>query len=314
MVYNSLGTSGINVSSLCFGSLTMTPSQGNLTIDEGAELICYAYKKGVNFIDTADLYNNYAYIKKALESIGRKNMVIATKSYAYDEETAKESLARALEGLATDYIDIFLLHEQESIHTIRGHSQALDYFRKMKDQGIIRALGISTHKVEGARGFNQVDYLDILHPMINYKGLGILDGTREDMLEQIRIAQARGKGVYGMKILGGGHLIPEIEEAFGFARSIGLDSVALGMQSKEEVDCNISLLRGDSYPSKLKAKLRSQPRKLKVADYCIGCGKCVDMCRHQGIELVNGQARPTSRCILCGYCANYCPDFCIKVV
>ncbi len=46
----------------------------------------------------------------------------------YTEDMAKESLDLALRELDTDYIDIFLLHEQESIHTLRGHYEAIEYF------------------------------------------------------------------------------------------------------------------------------------------------------------------------------------------
>lgn len=314
MDYSFLGNTNIKVSKICFGSLTLIPSQGNLTVEEGAELLCYAYEKGINFIDTADLYDNYQYLRKAMEKIPRDKLVIATKSYAYDRKSAEATLKRALEGLGTDYIDIFLLHEQESIHTIRGHMEALDYFREKKEEGIIRAIGISTHKVAGVEGFNQFDFLDIVHPMINYKGIGILDGSRDDMLEEIKLASDMGKGVYGMKILAGGHLIPDIEMAFDFARKIDLDSVAIGMQSREEVDCNIELMERGQYPKELRTRLRNKKRSLIVADYCTSCGKCVQVCRHQGIKISNGKAEATEKCILCGYCARYCPDFCIKVV
>ncbi|NMA49701.1 MAG: aldo/keto reductase, partial [Tissierellia bacterium] len=91
-----LGKTGIEVSRLCFGSLTMTPFQANLSIEEGAELIRYAYQKGINFIDTAEIYENYEYIKEALKSIRREDYVIATKTYAYTEELAKISLEKAL--------------------------------------------------------------------------------------------------------------------------------------------------------------------------------------------------------------------------
>lgn len=314
MKYNYLKGTDIKVSQICFGSLTMIPSQGNLSVREGAELISYAYERGINFIDTAELYDNYTYIKAAMDIIGRENYVIATKSYAYDRKTAEDSLNNALKGLNTDYIDLFLLHEQESIHTIRGHMEALDYFRERKEAGVIRALGISTHKIAGVSGFNQYDFLDVIHPMINYKGIGILDGTRDQMLAEINKARLREKGVYAMKVLAGGHLIPDIEEAFQFIRQIDVDSVAVGMQSKEEVDCNIALIETGKYPEAMLGKLRDKKRKLLVADYCIGCGKCVDVCKHSGIILIDGKAVPTDKCILCGYCARYCPDFCIKVV
>ena len=314
MEYNYLKGTDIKVSKLCFGSLTMIPSQGNLSIREGAELISYAYDKGINFLDTAELYDNYAYIKAAMDIIGRQNYIIATKTYAYDRDTAKESLDHALKSLSTDYIDLFLLHEQESQHTIKGHMEAIEYFIDRKKAGVIRALGISTHKIAGVEAFNKYDFLDVVHPMINYKGIGILDGTRDDMLGEISRARENNKAVYGMKILAGGHLIPHVEEAFKFIRSIDIDSVAVGMQSREEIDCNISLIETGIYPEVLKEKIGMKKRKLIVADYCRACGNCVKICKHNGMELVEGQAQANEKCILCGYCARYCPDFCIKVV
>lgn len=63
MEKNRLENTDIEVSRLCFGSLTIMPFQANLPIDEGAELIKYAYSKGVNFLDTAEFYDNYEYIR-----------------------------------------------------------------------------------------------------------------------------------------------------------------------------------------------------------------------------------------------------------
>lgn len=310
-----LGNTGIQVSRLCFGSLTMTPFQANLSIKEGAELIQYAYSKGINFIDTAEIYDNYKYIREALKGIDREDYVIATKCYAYSKEMAKESLNLALRELNTDYIDLFLLHEQESIHTIRGHYEAIEYFLEAKLKGKIRAIGISTHRVEGVLGANQYNEIQVIHPIVNMGGIGIQDGTVKDMLTAVEEASKKGKGIYGMKPLGGGHLIGEWESAFNFVKNIPfIDSFAIGMQSKEEIDCNISLMKTGVVPQDLKENLRNKKRNLIIADYCIGCGNCVNICKQNGIEIIEGRAVPNENCILCGYCARACPEFCIKVI
>ena len=310
-----LGNTSIEVSRLCFGSLTMTPFQANLSIEEGAQLIQYAYTKGINFIDTAEIYENYRYIKEALKGIKREDYVITTKCYAYTKEMAKESLDLALKELDTDYIDIFLLHEQESIHTLRGHYEAIEYFLEAKRIGKIRAIGISTHRVEGVLAATKFDEIEIVHPIVNKEGIGIQDGTILDMLEIIEKAYNMGKGIYGMKPLGGGHLITQAEDAFNFVKAIPfIHSFAIGMQSKEEIDCNVSLMETGQVPEHLKENLRKKKRKLIVADYCIGCGNCVRTCKQNGIEVINGKAIPNENCILCGYCAISCPEFCIKVI
>lgn len=315
MEKNRLGNTDIEVSKLCFGSLTITPFQANLPIDEGAELIKYAYSKGVNFLDTAELYDNYEYIRVALKDIDREDFVISTKCYAYDTKTAEYSLKKALKELDTDYIDIFMLHEQESEYTLKGHYEAIEYFMKAKEKGLIRAFGMSTHMVKGVMGANKYSEVEIIHPIINKLGIGIQDGTVEDMLEALKIAHNMGKGIYGMKPLGGGHLIGRAEEAFNFVRDIPyLNSIAIGMQSKDEIDANVSLSENGFIPDEIKSRLRTKKRRLIVSYYCIGCGNCVRTCKNNGISIIDGKAVPNENCIFCGYCAQSCPEFCIKVI
>lgn len=45
-----LGASGLQVSKLCFGTLTMSPLQRNMSPEEGARLLVYAYERGVRFL------------------------------------------------------------------------------------------------------------------------------------------------------------------------------------------------------------------------------------------------------------------------
>ena len=310
-----LGNTGIEVSRLCFGSLTMTPFQAGLSVREGAYLIEYAYDKGINFIDTAEIYDNYEYIKTALKNINREDFHIATKTYAYTKEMARDSLDLALKELGTDYIDIFLLHEQESIHTVKGHFEAIEYFIKEKEKGKIKSIGISTHRISGALAARDVDEIEVIHPIINKDGIGIQDGTIDEMLKVIEEIHSMGKGIYAMKPLGGGHLIKEAEVAFNFVKSIPhIHSIAIGMQSTNEIDANISLLENGYIPEDLKAKVSKKKRRLIVADYCIACGNCVGRCRQKGIDIIDGRATPNENCILCGYCAKTCPEFCIKVI
>lgn len=311
-----LGNTGIKVSELCFGSLTIGPLQANLGISEGAQIISYAFEKGINFIDTAEIYNNYQHIKEALKTVNRKDIVIATKSYSYSNETAEKSLTKALNELGTDYIDIFLLHEQESKHTIRGHYEAIEYFIRAKEKGIIRAIGISTHRIEAVTAANKYNEIEVIFPIINKEGIGIQDGTVDQMIGALKVSYDCGKGIYGMKPLGGGHLIKNVEEAVDFVRKIPyLHSFAMGMQSKDEVDADVSLINYGYIPDDIKQRLKKKERKLQIADWCIGCGSCVKTCKNGGIQLVNNKAVPVAgKCVFCGYCARVCPEFCIKVI
>ena len=310
-----LGKTGISVSKICFGSLTMGPLQRNLSANEGASLIEYAYERGINFIDTAELYETYAHIKAALKHIQRDDFVIASKCYAYSEETARQSFEKALREMGTDYIDVFMLHEQMSEHTIRGHYEAIEYFLKMKQEGKIRAFGISTHYVSGVLGALKYPEIQIVHPITNVNGLGIQDGTRADMEMALRRYKDTGGGILGMKPLGGGNLLTSVDACFDYIlKQDYIDSIAFGMQSFDEIDYNIKRVNGETIPEQLALKVSKNDKKLQIADWCIGCGACVKKCDHKALRL-DGQMAVVdrSRCVLCGYCSSVCPEFCIKV-
>ena len=310
-----LGNTGISVSKICFGSLTMGPLQRNLSANEGASLIEYAYERGVNFIDTAELYETYAHIKAALKNIQREDFIIASKCYAYSEETAQQSFEKALREMGTDYVDVFMLHEQMSEHTIRGHYEAIEYFLKMKQEGKIRAFGISTHYVSGVLGAMKYPEIQIVHPITNVNGLGIQDGTRADMEMALKHYKETGGGILGMKPLGGGNLLTSVDACFDYILNQDyIDSIAFGMQSFDEIDYNIKRVNGEHIPEQLALKVAKNDKKLQIADWCIGCGACVKKCDHKALSLEGQMAVvDRSRCVLCGYCSSVCPEFCIKV-
>lgn len=315
MEYRKLGNTNLQVSRLCLGSLTMTKSQGNLSKDQAGRLISFAYDQGINFIDTAELYDNYDLISQAFSHVKRENLIITSKTYAYSKEGTRESLNKYLKELKTDYADIFLLHEQESEHTLRGHYEALEELWKLKEKGYIKAIGISTHKIRAVKAARDFKEIDVIHPMTNIDGLGILDGTIEEMLNEIHLAKEAGIGIYAMKVLGGGHLRSRSEEAIKWAvDQEDFDSIALGMQSEDEVLANVKLINRQDLPQDLKDKLSKRNRTIDVEEYCVGCGRCRAKCKAGAIEIKNGQAVINrDKCILCSYCASVCPDFYIKV-
>jgi len=311
-----LGNTGIQVSKLCFGGLTVGPLQANLTPKEGGRIISHAFDRGVNFIDTAQLYETYDHVREGLKPFKRDDIVIASKSYAYDEKTALESVQEALNKLGTDYLDIFMLHEQESEHTIRGHYEALETLIKLKEKGIIRAIGLSTHAVAGVEAAIKYREIEVIHPILNISGLGIIDGSRDDMLDAIKRYKNRDGGIYSMKPLGGGNLLNRVEASFDYVLSLDcIDSIAVGMQTIEEVDYNIKRFKNELIDESLIAKVQSQPRKLMIADWCTKCGACINKCSHKALDM--GEKKPNinpNKCVLCGYCAAVCKEFCIKVV
>ncbi len=315
MIYRQLGKTGFLVSAICFGSLTIGPLQANLSLGQGAEVIKAALDTGINFIDTAEYYQNYAYIKEALK--GRsEDIIIASKSYAYSKELMAKSLEKARRELNRDRIEIFLLHEQESLLTLKGHWEAIEYLLEAKAKGIIGAVGMSTHRIEGVQAATQLDEIEVIHPMLNKEGLGIQDGSVEEMLQAIRKAKQAGKGIYSMKPIGGGNLIAKVEAALKWSFELDcVDAVAIGMKSPEEVRINAAWSVGKVPNSQDLAKVTREPRRLLIGEGCFGCGKCLEKCSQEALSLRDGKSTvDIEKCVLCGYCAPLCPDFCIKVI
>ena len=314
MQYINLGNTGINVSKLCFGGLIIGPLQANLPFEQGAQIILKAIELGVNFIDTAELYGTYPHIKQALKKTN-KDIVIATKSYAYSEEAARNSVEKARREMDIDVIDIFLLHEQESRLTLKGHREALEYYLSMKERGIIKAVGVSTHNVEVVEACCDMSEIDVIHPLVNKTGIGIGDGTVVEMLKAVEKAFNIGKGIYSMKPLGGGNLIASYEEAIKFVLDLPyIHSIALGMQSIAEVIMNICMFNDEKVPEYVKDSLQKKQRHLHIDWWCSGCGKCVKRCKQGALYLDNGKAKVyEKKCVLCSYCASVCPEFAIKV-
>lgn len=188
MIYTNLPHTDIEVSKICLG--TMTWGNQN-TEEEGHEQINYALDKGVNFLDTAELYpvpahkDRYAATEKVIGNWFKKNgnredIVLASKIAGKAEMTkfirtsgfTRESIIEAVEGslqrLQTDYIDLYQLHwpdrstnyfgQRGYKHDISDHwedniHQVLETFRDLIREGKIKHVGISNETPWGTMRF-----------------------------------------------------------------------------------------------------------------------------------------------------------------
>jgi len=311
-----LGNTGLEVSRLCFGTLGLSPYHGGPAREAGAALLYEAWQRGVTFFDTADLYRTYDHLAGLLERVPRHRVVLASKSYAVSAAEMREDVGRALAALGTSYLDLFLLHEQESALTLRGHREALLELVRLREHGTVRATGISTHAVAGVRAATVEPLVEVIHPLVNLAGMGILDGNVQDMLDALAEAHRCGKGIYSMKALAGGHLGGRAAEALAFARDIPyIHAVALGMSSRDELDCAVAVMSGRAPDEAQAARAASGRRRLLIEQWCDGCGRCLEACHQKALRLESGRATvDEAACVLCGYCAGACPGFHIKVV
>ncbi|MBE3596318.1 MAG: aldo/keto reductase [Hydrogenibacillus sp.] len=187
-----LGKSDLVVSEIGLGCMSLSRDE-----KESIRIIHAALDAGVNFLDTADLYQqgrNEAWVGKALKG-KRQEVILATKvgnrwepgkegwfwdpSKAYIKEAVKGSLRR----LGTDYIDLYQLHGGTIDDPI---DETIEAFEELKQEGVIRWYGISSIRPNVIREY--VKRSDIVSVMMQYS---VLDRRPEESLFDL----LRGHGI-----------------------------------------------------------------------------------------------------------------------
>ncbi|HET6420818.1 MAG TPA: aldo/keto reductase [Geobacteraceae bacterium] len=311
-----LGKTGMRINRLVFGTLPLGPLQAGLSPEEGGRLIRHALEAGVNLLDTAELYGTYPHIRRALEGYTGE-VFIASKSHAADGQTARSHVERALRELSMDRLDIVHVHGARIRDPFAERAEVLEELIKMRKEGKIAHIGLSGHYISAMRAAAGSDDIAVIHPLINRTGMGIQDGSAEEMAEAIAACSISGKGVYAMKALAGGNLISEARESLRHVLGLpGVDAVAVGMLSTREIDANIALFNGLAENEAEWQTLEKRRRKLRIMEqFCKGCGHCITACPSGALSLVDGTARVDDEaCVLCGYCAAACPEFMIRVI
>ena len=189
MRYRKLGRTGLTVSEICLGTMTFGGDGfwkviGALPQQEVNALVKSAFDKGVNFLDTADVYSNglsEQVTGQAIKDLPRDELVVATKVFgrmgAYSNDQSPEAQRRfnnsnlwglsrkhifdgidaSLKRLDLDYVDLYQVHAFDPLTPLEETLQALDEVvasDKVRYIGlcnfaawqIAKALGISAHK------------------------------------------------------------------------------------------------------------------------------------------------------------------------
>ncbi|MGE5313621.1 MAG: aldo/keto reductase [Acidobacteriota bacterium] len=169
MEYRTLGRTGLKVSAIGFGALSVGRNwpywrreQHDFTRpdeDRAIELLKSAVDAGVNFFDTAPAYFRSEEIMGRAFKGMREKVIIATKcgewfdgehsvyNYSYDE--TKKFIENSLRLLQTDYVDLLQIHSA-SPDVIRA-GETLAAMKDAQREGKVRFLGLSTEYEEAAR-------------------------------------------------------------------------------------------------------------------------------------------------------------------
>jgi aryl-alcohol dehydrogenase-like predicted oxidoreductase len=161
MEQRQLGKSGITVSALGLGLMSMSGVYGNANDDESIKVIHYALDQGINFLDSADMYgwgHNETLLGKALKG-RRDKVVVATKFGQVKLADGKQSVdgrpeyvmqacEASLKRLGIDLIDLYYQHRVDTNTPIEDTVGAM---KRLVEQGKVRALGLSEARPETIR-------------------------------------------------------------------------------------------------------------------------------------------------------------------
>ena len=233
MNYKKLGSTDVDVSTICLG--TMTWGEQNSKAD-GFEQMDYAIDNGVNFWDTAEIYaipmreETYGETENIIgewfkKSKKRDKVILATKvsgptskeyirggGCSYDKESMSEALEKSLKRLQTDYIDLYQLHWPErntNFFGKRGYEhdaneknwiafeEILENLKKFVDAGKIRYVGLSNETAWGLAKCLELSKLKNLPKMMAVQNpYNLLNRTYEVGLAEISVREQSGLLAY----------------------------------------------------------------------------------------------------------------------
>ena len=166
----------------------------------------------------------------------RDNVVILTKTHASTEKEMWADLDRFRRELGTDRIDIVLLHCMLSADWPDKKAGAMTVLSEAKQQGIIRAHGVSCHDLGALKVAAASDWVDVDLARLNPAGME-MEGDPATIVSVLRTMKQKGKGVIGMKIFGAGGLRKRVDEALQYALAQDvLDCFTIGCETPHEFD------------------------------------------------------------------------------
>lgn len=176
----TLGKSGLNIVPVGLGANAVGGHNlfPNLDEEAGKASVLTALESGINFLDTAFIYGpgrSEELIGEVLKSYGhRDEIVIATKGahkivgegVEIDNSPAflRESVEASLKRLGTDYIDLYYIHFPDE-HTPKD--EAVGELAKLKQEGKIRAIGVSNFSMDQLREANKDGHVDVFQGEYN---------------------------------------------------------------------------------------------------------------------------------------------------
>ena len=248
--HHPLGNTGLEVAPLSLGTVKLGRDQGvkyptrvQIPTDKEAQaLLKQANELNINLIDTAPAYGDSERRLGQLLKGQRARWLLATKVgeefingqsvYDFSAQHIQHSVKRSLENLNTDYLDIVLIHSDGRDLEILDQG-ALEVLLSLKQQGLIRAVGMSHKTIEGGQAALAAG-ADVVMATLN------MDYQAE--LSFIEQAAQSGCGVLIKKALNSGH-----NSASGLqwvAKQSGVHSIVIGTTNLDHLKQNAAIISG----------------------------------------------------------------------
>lgn len=311
----TLGKTGITVNKNGFGAL---PIQ-RITKDEAARLLRKAYDGGITLFDTARAYSDSEEkIGYALSDI-RDHIYITTKTAAKNADGFWKDLETSLRLLKTDHVDVYQFHNPSFCPKPGDESGLYDAALKAQEQGKIRFIGITNHRLAVAHEAIESGLYATLQFPFCYL-------CSEKDIELVEECKKNDIGFIAMKALSGG-LITNSAAACAFEAQYDNVLPIWGVQRENELDEFLSYIENPPVMTDEVRALIEKDREQLYGSFCRGCGYCMPC--PAGIEINNcarmslflrrapsadnlneaGKAKmmKIKECLHCNACVSKCP-------
>ena len=252
---NPIAATGVSVSPLGLGTVKLGRDKGvkypndfKIPDDKQAlDLLAQAWDLGINLIDTAPAYGTSEERLGLLLPKLKQDWIIATKvgetfdnstgesAYNFSPEFITTSIKQSLKKLNRDVLDIVLIHSDGNDVAIIQQG-ALDVLADLKQQGLIRATGMSTKTVEG--GLLALQHSDLAMVMHNLE--------YQDEQQVIEQASIDDKGIFIKKAFASGHLtndknMDSVQASFDFIfQQPAVSSIIIGTITPAHLEDNVN--------------------------------------------------------------------------
>lgn len=308
-----LGKTNLEVNKNGFGAL---PIQ-RCTMAEAIEILRKAYDNGIDFFDTAHFYtDSEEKMGNAFEDIDRENIYLASKSGAETVEEFWSDLKTSLKSMKTDYLDLYQFHNISFVP--KEDDELYRAMLEAKEKGMIRHIGITTHKITFAHEAVESGLYETLQYPFSY-----LSGEEE--IELVNKCRELDVGFIAMKAMGGG-LINNSKASFAFLNQFDNVLPIWGIQKISELDEFLSYDENTVLDDELKADIEKDKKDLGV-NFCRGCAYCmpcpeeinISLCARMSLwirrfptepnmdERTQEIMRKTLDCTECYSCVDKCP-------